>query len=237
MADSGEEHVLVEVLAEWARTMTDFQTSEQVLERMGDYCTKLLPLHGVGVLLRTDDGGLEVATANSDTGRIVEQLEAELAEGPCTDALASGEQLMYPDLAAAEERYPRFVPRALEAGVRSVHAVPMSSRGETIGSLNLISLEVQELTSAQLSIAQMLADVTVSYLGNSRLLESQTKLAAQLQSALDSRVVIEQAKGKVSERSGISVTDAFEVMRRYARNNGLKLHAVAAAVIRGDLDL
>ena len=237
MTTQGGTRTIGEILAEWATTMAEFQTPEQILERLGNYCTELLPVHGVGVLLRNEDGDLEVATANTEVGQIVEQLEMDLKEGPCTTALATGAQMVHADLAQAADQYPQFVPRALEAGVQSIHAIPMTSRGETVGSLNVIALEKVDLDGTQIATAQLLADVTVSYIGNSRTFQSQTKLAQQLQAALDSRVVIEQAKGKLSERHGTTVSEAFETMRRYARNKGLKLQAVATDIVNGELKL
>jgi GAF domain-containing protein len=236
-ATDGAPRDLGQVLAEFARAMSPEQTPHEILERMGSYATELLPIHGVGVLLKSSSGGLEVATANTEAGRVVETLEAELAEGPCSEALATGEQILVPDLAAASDRYPRFVPRALDAGVKAIHALPMSLRSETVGSIDLIALEPVDLTASQIATAQMLADVTISYLANSRAFTETSQLASQLQHALDSRIVIEQAKGVLSERRGVTVSEAFEVMRRHARNNHLKLHAVAEQVIRGELQL
>jgi GAF domain-containing protein len=237
MSENAETRQIGEVLAEWSTAMADFESPEQILDRLGNYCTELLGIHGVGVLLKSEKGDLEVATANTEAGKIVEGLEAELREGPCTESLASGEQLHWPDLALAADRYPRFVPKALEAGVRSIHALPMTIRSQVVGSVDIIHLEVLDLDAAQLATAQLLADVTISFIGNSRAFQSQSRLAAQLQSALDTRVIIEQAKGILSERRGTSVSAAFEHMRRYARNNGLKLHDVAGAIVRRDLDL
>lgn len=234
---TGDGRGIGEVLAEFAQVMATEQTSQTILERMGSYCTELLPVHGVGVLLRSADGGQEVATANTEAGMIVENLEAELNEGPCSDALDTGEQQTVPDLAQAAERWPRFAPRALEAGVKAIHALPMSVRAETIGSMDVIALEPLDLTAAQLATAQLLADVTISYVANSRSFAETSRLASQLQFALDSRILIEQAKGILSERNGITVSDAFEMLRRHARNNHLKLHGVAEQVVRGDLQL
>ena len=217
--------------------MADDREPKVILERLGEYCTELLPVHGVGVLLRNPKGGMEVATANTEKGAIVERLEAELGEGPCSDALETGEQIAVPDLEQSVDAYPRFTPRALEAGVRAIHGLPLSVRGEVVGSVDLVATEVLHLGAAELATAQMLADVTVSYLANSRAFAEKSALAEQLQHALDSRIIIEQAKGKVSERLGVTITEAFELLRRYARNNGLKLHDVAAATVRGDLNL
>lgn len=225
------------VLAEFATLMVDDSSTNAVLERLGQYCTELLPVHGVGVLLRSPKGGMEVATANTEAGRIVEALEAELQEGPCSEALETGEQVLVPDLAATVDRYPAFTPKALEAGVRSIHGLPLTMRAETIGAMDLIALEPFDLDANQLATAQVLADVTVSYLTNGRLLAEKSALAEQLQQALDSRVLIEQAKGVIAERHKLAVNDAFDSIRRYARSNQLKLRDVAAAIIRGDLDI
>jgi hypothetical protein len=223
------------ILAEYAEIMAGESTPAQILERLAGYVTELLPVHGVGVLLREGEGEeLDVATANTEVGQVVEHLEVGLREGPCTESMRTGEQVLAPDLAAAEDRYPRFVPRALEAGVASIHALPMTLRGEQLGALDVIALEPIVLDGAQLATAQMLADVTVSYLANSRALAGRSRLAEQLQSALDSRVVIEQAKGVLAERHGVDVSEAFIRLRTYTRNRGLKLRDVALAVLRDE---
>lgn len=236
-ADQSSARDIGTVLAEFAQLMISDHSTQAVLERLGNYSTELLPVDGVGVLLRSPDGGMEVATANTEAGMIVEQLEAELLEGPCTDALASGEQVLAPDLAATQDRYPKFVPRALDAGVRSVHGLPLTIRAETIGSMDLIAYEPLDLTPAHLATAQLLGDVTVSYLANSRVVAEKSALAEQLQHALDSRVLIEQAKGVIAERRGITVDQAFDAVRRYARSNQRKLREVCEEIIRGDLDI
>jgi GAF domain-containing protein len=177
------------------------------------------------------------ATANDELGWLVEKLEVELAEGPCTDSLRTGEQILAPDLAAHVERYPKFVPAALEAGVRSVHALPMTARMEPLGALDLIARDPVPLTANHLTTAQMLADVAIAYLVNTRTYEEKTRLAEQLQGALDSRVLIEQVKGMLAERHGIPLNDAFTRVRTYARRRGLKLRVVAEQVLRHELDL
>ena len=224
-------------LADFAQVLSAEQTADEIVARLGTYCTELLPVHGVGLLVRTETGGLEVASSNTEAGLVVETLEVELDEGPCTDALASGQQVPVPDLAPTRERYPRFTPAALEAGVHAVHAFPLSVRGEPLGALDVIALERVALNPAQMAMTQMLADVTIAYLTSSRALREKSQLAAQLQRALDSRVLIEQAKGVLAERHRITVTEAFERLRGHARRSGTKLGDVVAAVLRGDLDL
>jgi GAF domain-containing protein len=236
-APSPRQHALIEALRDLATMVREPATAEEILRRTGDWAEAVLPVDGVGVLLRDGWGGLIVATASNELGEEVEALEAELGEGPCSHSMATGQLIRVPDLLKAEERYPHFVPKAVAAGVRSVHAVPMSFRSELIGSLDLISRQPMALSPDELAVAQLLADVTISYLANSRLLEEISTTAANLQYALDSRVSIEQAKGILAERHGIGVDEAFHRMRAHARSTSTKLIDVAAQVAAGDLQV
>jgi hypothetical protein len=225
------------VLTEFSQIMVEQRSVSDILLRLGDYCTELLPVDGVGILLRNGDGQLGVATANTPEGRAVEQLEVELREGPCTESLRSGQQVVQGDLAAAEERYPRFVPRALEAGVRSMHALSMAVRLQPIGSVDVIAREPRELSAEELESAQMLADVAISYIVATRRLERSSALAGQLQHALDSRVVLEQAKGVLAERHGNGVSEALTLLRQHARSTQTQLHTAALDVVEGRVAL
>lgn len=221
---------IADALVAYIGSLTQDHTVEAVFRHLGDYCTELLPADGVGVLL-LEEQSLTVATANSEVGDTVEGLEVELQEGPCVECVRIGQPVLVPDLAAAADRYPRFVPRALEAGAGAIHALPMTGHGELVGSLNIISLEPTEMSEAQLSTAQMLADVAVSYIFAVRLHEETSELAGQLQNALDTRVVIEQAKGMLAERHGESLTDAFNRMRALARSRSTPVREIARQVI------
>ena len=222
---------------DFASIMGDTPGAETILQALGDHCTELLGVDGAGVLFITQDGELTVGTANSELGRLVEEAEVELREGPCTDSATSGEQVSVPDLAEARDRYPAFAERCLPAGVRAVHALPMFHRSGWVGALNVASREPGDLDPQQVNKAQLLVEVTVAYLANSRAFEQQTETARQLQGALDSRVIIEQAKGKLAERHRIGIEEAFERLRSHSRSSRTKLRQVAADVINGDLDL
>lgn len=228
---------LAEVLVEYSGIVADTGGTEPILNALSDYCTELLGVHGVGVLFITEDGSLALGTANTELGQIVEQLETELGEGPCTDCALKGEQVVVPDLQAVADRYPRFVPAAVEAGVRSIHALPIHQRAGQIGALNVIHTSAVELDPDAIRTVQMLCEVTAAYLANSRAFAEESRTARQLQEALDSRVVIEQAKGGLAERHGISIPEAFERLRGYARKNQRKLRDVAEEVLRGELEL
>ena len=223
-------------LAGFAAELPGYRTPKDVLSAVADRCTALLPVDGVGVLL-SDDAGLMVATANSDEGRLIEELESSLGEGPCSEAIRLGQQLAVPDLSATADRWPRFVPRALDAGVRAIHAFPMSGRGQVVGALDVMNRSPTTLSARERGVAQMIADVGLAYLYAVQLHRDSAELAQQLQHALDSRVPIEQAKGMLAERHGEDVRTAFERIRRHARSTQQKVRQVAEQVIEGRLDL
>jgi GAF domain-containing protein len=232
MADDqdADQDYVARALVGFAAGLAENRTVEAVLQALGDYCTELLPVDSVGVLL-VEDGDVTVATTNTPEGDAVEGLEVELGEGPCIDSIRTGHAVAVPDLAQAADRFPAFVPRALEAGIRSIHAVPMAGRGEVVGSLDVMAREATELSKTELATAQMLADVAVSYIFTVRMHEESTKLAAQLQEALDNRVVIEQAKGILFERHGGTMADAFDRLRSYARSHNQNVRQVAEQVV------
>lgn len=233
----GQRRDVAEILVQYTRTLSDDQSVESIFLTLGDYCTQFLGVDGIGILL-LEEGDLVVATTNSKRGEAVEQLEAELAEGPCTDAIRTSETVLAPDLEAVADRWPNFAPKALAAGVRGIHGIPIGGRAQLpIGSLNIVTAEPRVLTDEDLAIADMLADVAVSYIIGMRATEEATELASQLQRALDSRVVIEQAKGILAGRHGGSLVDAFEKIRRYARGNNEQVRAVARRICEGELDL
>jgi transcriptional regulator with GAF, ATPase, and Fis domain len=223
-------------LVSFIQELTQQHTVEDVLSCMSDHVLELMPADGVGVLL-LEEQQLTVATTNSEVGDAVESLEVELEEGPCVSCVRAGHPILEPDLAAAAERYPRFVPRALEAGARAIHALPMTGHGELVGSLNIVSLAPIEISENGLSTARMLSDVAVSYIYAVRLHEETSELASQLQNALDTRVLIEQAKGMLSERHGESLSDAFERLRRYARSRSTPVREIARRVTEGALEV
>jgi GAF domain-containing protein len=228
---------IARVLVEFARTLSDEQSVEAIFRSLGEYCTRLLEVDGVGVLL-LEEGDLKVATTHGALGAVAEHLEAVLVEGPCTDAIRTSGHVAAPDLAADAHRWPKFAPRALSAGVRGIYGLPIGGRADLpIGALNVVMGESRELAEQDLGIADMLADVAVSYMISVRANEQANELARQLQLALDSRVVIEQAKGMLAGRHGCGLADAFERMRGHARRNQERLHHVARQVCEGELDL
>lgn len=186
-------------------------------------------------MLVAPEGDLRVVASSSEAMRVVELFEVQSDEGPCPDCHRSGEGVVNVDLATAGERWPRFAPVATEAGFRSVHALPMRLRGTVIGALNLFVSQAGPLAGGEIVAAQALADVATIAILQQRVVAEARVLNDQLNHALTSRVAIEQAKGVLAERAGLSMESAFEAMRHYARDRNLRLAEVARSVIDGSV--
>ncbi len=229
------EALLTRTLVELADTLVaDFDVVE-LLTRLAGRCVEVLGVDAAVLKLVGSDGDLRVMASSSEAMRLLELFELQSKEGPCLDAYLSGEPVVNQDITLAAGRWPRFCPEALAAGFRSVHALPMRLRGTVIGALNLFHVEPGEMRSDDVDAAQALADVaTIAILQHRASLEAQV-LNQQLQHALNSRIVIEQAKGMVAESERLNMEQAFSALRTHARNHNLRLVAVAEAVIGGSL--
>lgn len=208
-----------------------------VLDRLVHTCVTLLDIDAAGMLLRDPAGGLVVAASSDEDTRLVEVFQTQNAEGPCRDCARQGEPVGSRDLRDDLDRWPQFVPLALGAGFRSVSAVPMRVRGDIVGALGLFGATVGELPTSDLDLAQAFADVATIGLLHNRTAHRSTVLAEQLRAALDSRVVIEQAKGVLAERNGSTMGQAYDHLRAHARNNNEKLTQVALSVVEDGLRL
>lgn len=226
---------LARTLVELADTLVaDFDVVE-LLTRLTDRCVDVLDLGAAGLMLVSPEGDLRVMASSSEAIRVLELFELQSQEGPCLECYRTGQPVVNQNLAQVNGRWPRFAAEALAAGFQSVHALPMRLRGTVIGALNLFDVEPGEMAPTDVEAAQALADVaTIAVLQHRAALRAQT-LNEQLNHALSSRIVIEQAKGMVAEREGLNMEQAFATLRSYARNNNLRLAEVARDVIEGRL--
>lgn len=174
----------------------------------------------------------------ASTGAIeqLEHQELQLGEGPCLDCFSSGAPVVNIPPAIALHRWPRFTLLARTAGYAAVHSLPMRLRQQTIGAINIYCAEARPLDGTELEVAQALADVATIGLLQERIITDKILLTEQLQGALTTRILIEQAKGVLAERASLSVPQAFSTMRRFARNEGLSLRLIAAGIIDGSVD-
>jgi GAF domain-containing protein len=226
---------LARTMVDLADTLVDNFDVVELLTLLADRCVEVLDVSAAGLMLVAPEGDLRVVASSSEEMRLVELFEIQSEEGPCTDCYRSGEAVLNQNLALAGDRWPRFGPVALQAGFRSVYAVPMRLRGVIIGALNLFRADEGELQEGDALVAQALADVaTIAILQHRAAFEAH-RLTDQLHHALNSRIVIEQAKGMLAERAGLDMEQAFSWLRNHARNHNLLLVDVARAVIEGTI--
>jgi GAF domain-containing protein len=229
------EALLTRTFVELADTLVDDFDVVELLTRLADRCVELFDVAAAGLMLAAPDGDLRVMASSSEAMRVLELFELQAQEGPCLDCHRTGHPVLNQDLAAVNGRWPRFAAEALAAGFHSVHALPLRLRGTVIGALSLFQLAAGEMRQADVDAAQALADVaTIAILSHRAALEAQV-VNEQLNHALNSRVVIEQAKGMVAERAGLDMGQAFSALRTYARNQNLRLVDVCHDVVGGTL--
>jgi transcriptional regulator with GAF, ATPase, and Fis domain len=222
--DSG---LLSDTFVDLADTMVaDFDVID-FLHMLTDRSVRLLSASAAGVVLADPRGELRVAAASSEAAGLVELFQIQNDEGPCLDCFRTGRPVTATDLAGPDQRWPRFAAAASRAGFLAVEALPMRLRDQVIGALNLFGADPESLGQADLRIGQALADVATIGLLHERNVRRSETIAEQLQSALNSRVVIEQAKGKLAERLGIDMDESFRLLRDYARTSNLRLTEVA----------
>ena len=203
----------------------------ELLSRLTSDCARLLDVASAGLLLADGRGVLHVMAASSERTRQLEVFQVQRADGPCRDCYLDGAPVSAPDLNQETDRWPQFAPAALAAGFVSVHAVPMRLRDTVLGALGLFGTTAGDLDPDDLSLGQALADVASVALVQDKATTDQKSVNEQLQTALTSRIVLEQAKGVVAQQGSLPIEDAFAVLRRYARDHNLRLTAVAEAVV------
>ncbi|MFD3581714.1 GAF and ANTAR domain-containing protein [Streptomyces sp. NPDC058683] len=203
------------------------------LRLLTDRCVAMLGADAAGVLLADHDGALRVMAASDEQVRLLELFQLQSDEGPCLECFRSGTPVIVADLTLEVGRWPRFATAAHRSGFGAVQALPMRLRDEVVGALNLFRAAPGPFDPAGTLIAQALADVATISLLQQRSTHRSTILNEQLQTALNSRVLIEQAKGKLAERQGIDMEQAFTTLRGYARSHNRRLSDVARAFIDG----
>lgn len=189
----------------------------------------------VGLVLTDHQNRVRYMASSNEDGRMLELLQIQNNDGPCLDAIVSGLPVMNADLGDAGDRWPMFAPAARALGFQSVQACPMKVRTQTIGALSIFGADRTRFDPEDVRVVQALADVATIAIIHERLRHEAELITAQLQYALNSRIVIEQAKGALARAEGISTSHAFDLIRHMARSTGRKLHDVAGAIV-ADLD-
>jgi GAF domain-containing protein len=227
---------VVKALVEMADTLVDDYDVVDTLTGLADRCVSLLGVSAAGVMLASPAGSLGLVASSSEAMRLLELFELQAQEGPCLDAFRTGEPVGHENLRAGSGRWPSFSAAACQAGFASALALPLRLREVVLGALNLLSVTRAPMADADIIVARAFADLAALSIAQHRSSAEAQRLNEQLSSALTSRVVIEQAKGVISERAGIDLAEAFSRLRVYARNGNFRLTDVARAAIGGTLD-
>lgn len=216
--------------------VADFDVAE-FLSMLIQRCAELLEVSASAVILRDAEDRLRVAATSSQRAELLELFAVQTDDGPCVDCVRSGQPQAGGDLTGQAQHWPRFAAAAQECGFRAVYALPMRLRGQIVGVLTLLNTAPGALPTDQVLLGQALADIATIGILQQREIEQGELLSRQLQTALHSRVVIEQAKGVLAEHGSLSMDEAFVRLRGYARAHNQRLTPLARAVTEGTVDL
>jgi len=220
-----------------ADTLIDDYDTVTLLQTLVEVCADILATDAGGLLLANAAGQLQLVASTSESADLVEILQLDAGVGPCVDCFTTGKPVTVGDIAGSGSRWPVFREAALGQGFQSVHATPLRLRGTVLGAMNLFSSTVGELNDADIAVAQALADVATIGIIQERIVRDSGIVAEQLQRALQSRVLIEQAKGAVAQTGNISPESAFAMMRKFARDNNVTLSGVCEGVMDRTLEI
>lgn len=231
------EEYLTEAFVQLADTLVSDYDVTELLHGLVEHSVGLLDVAAAGILLSDQRGGMHLMASSSEQSRQLESLQLHTGEGPCLDAFSTGTLIAVPNLPAAGARWPRFVPAAAAAGFQGVHALPLRLRADTIGAMNLFTaIGKPSLSRQDLRLAQALAHVATIGILQERAITRNEVLVEQLQGALNSRIIIEQAKGILAHDSGLDMDTTFAVLRGYSRRNNARITDIARHLVTGDLD-
>ncbi len=228
---------LAEAFVELADTLVDDFDVVDFLHQVTVRCADVLGVAAAGVLLTDQRGTLQVVAASTEQTRLLELLQLQTDEGPCPECFHTGRPVAVADLSSTAGRWPRFAAHAAQIGFASVHALPMRLRTDVIGALNLFGTQPGALDADTIQLGQALADVATIGLLQARAIHQRDTLAEQLQTALNSRIIIEQAKGVIAERRHLDMDQSFTLLRSTARKDNRRLSDLARAIVDGSQTL
>jgi len=225
------EQRLAEIFVEVADTLVAEFDLIEFLQMLADRAASLVVGTTVGLLLADQRGGLHFMAASDESTKLLEVFQLQWRDGPCLDAFHNAAPVVNADLRTAGDRWPRFAPYATAAGFRSVHAFPLRLRQDVIGAMGLFGTQDAAFDDADVQIIQAMADVAAIGLLQERAIRRGELLTEQLQGALNSRIVIEQAKGAIAQAFQVSVDEAFGLLRAHARRTNRRLGEVARLAV------
>ncbi|GAA4727535.1 GAF and ANTAR domain-containing protein [Pedococcus ginsenosidimutans] len=222
---------LAETFVQVADTLVDEFDLIDFLTLVTERAAELAGAAASGLLLSDEQGRLQFMAASTESAKVLELFQVQQEEGPCQDCFRDGVRVSHRDLTVDVDGWPRFAPRAVAAGFRSVHAFPLRHHQTLIGALNVFDAEPRTYSDEESVLLQALADVAAIGILQERAIRRGELLTEQLQRALNSRITIEQAKGALAQMHGTTPDVAFDRLREYSRSHHQRLTDVAAAVL------
>jgi GAF domain-containing protein len=235
--DISREQRITEAFVRVADTLMDSYDIVDLLSTLITQCTDLLGVQAGGMLIVDAAGTLELVASTSEEAEFVEIMQLAAGGGPCIECFDTGKAISIADIEKDVGRWPEFRKAALQRGFRSVHATPMRLRGTVIGTMNLLGTDPGELSERDVALAQALADVAIIGILQERSLRDPRIIAEQLHLALDTRIMVEQAKGVLAEKQSLSMDEAFNALRAYSRAESITLRTVAEGVVDRSINL
>lgn len=228
---------LSRVFVEVADTLVaDFDLIE-FLHKLAEHTAAVSDAASVGLVLADEDGHLHFMAASTENAKHLELFQLQQDEGPCLDCYRTGQPVTVADLSQDDPRWSAFAAQASDSGIRSVHAFPMRLRDRVIGALNVFDEDPMPFRPEDVKVVQALADVATIAIIQERAISRAETLTEQLQGALNSRIVIEQAKGMIAHRHGVDVDQAFDRLRAHARRSQVRLADLAREIVDGTADV
>jgi GAF domain-containing protein len=222
--------LFLQTLSRFAVVLPAHYDLESALSELTESATQVLGLSGSGVTM-AEEGRLRFITAVNEASEELERNQEQQQAGPCRDAYETGEVVRITDVRLESTRWPEFSATATRLNIAGVAGIPMRLADQVIGALNLYAPQPREWSDEDMAVAKVLADVATSYVVNASNLRQQEQLSEQLQQALESRIVIEQAKGITSQRNAITIDEAYHLIRGHARSNNASLRTVSEAIV------
>ncbi|MFJ4220074.1 GAF and ANTAR domain-containing protein [Curtobacterium luteum] len=229
------EQRLIDAFVDATDTLVADYDVVELLQTLVDNAVAIFDVDAAGIILANDRGELEVVVSTSERTSLLSILQLETGEGPCIQAYEDGVVVAASSRAEMEQRWPTFAVAAEHAGFEAVHSVPLRIRTAALGSMNLFRATEGALNERDAAAAQALTDVATISILQQRTADSAARVERQLQQALDSRIVIEQAKGFIAHTLGVDMDTAFAVLRGHARSHQQLLAETARAIVQRDV--
>ncbi|MGR8010679.1 ANTAR domain-containing protein [Streptomyces hypolithicus] len=238
MTSMSREQQVSEVFVKVADSLIDDFDLIEFLEQLCAHCVTVFGVSAAGILLGNEKETLHTIAASDETTHLLELFALQHDQGPCLECYRTGTARINIDLGdpAATSAWPAFATRALSSGFHTSHTFPLRLRDRAVGAMNLFHASQQPMSPQDASLAQAFADVATIALLQQRDLDQEQAERAQLQRALTSRIVIEQAKGILAERWNVDPDVAFAALRTYARAHQLRISDCARQIIDQTLD-